>query len=893
MNSNVVGAIFRRNFVSYFSSPIGYVFICAFVLLSAFAAFWPNEFFNANLANLDQLNHSLPWIMLVFIPAVTMGIWSEERGRGTDELLLTIPAGDFDVVIGKYLAAVAIFTVSLVFSLFNVVVLIGLGEPDLGLLGADYCGYWLVGCGMLSVGMVASFLTSNLTIGFVLGAAFNAPLVFAASADAIVPQESVARFIKGFSVAEQFGDFGRGLLAGSGVVFFGSIVVVMLYLCMVLIGRRHWLGRRSGLPLVLHYGLRALALVAIGIGVNVAAARVDLRVDVSSERLNSLSPRTGELLSRIDPDRPVYIEAYVSPQVPQDFAATRLNLLSKLREVDSMAGNRVIVRINETERYSPVAVEAQEQFGISPRAVPAQTGGKLSVEEIFLGAAIMSGLDKVVVPFFDRGVPVEYEIIRSIATVSQQQRKKIGVLSTDARLYGGFDVQTMSSRPNQQIIDELSKQYEVVQVNAATPITERYDALLAVQPSSLPQAQLDNFIAAVRAGQPTAIFEDPLPLDTSVAGTTQPRRPPGGSNPFMQRQPLQPKGNIDALWSLLGVVFRDSEVIWDDYNPYPRIARLPPESVFVGAGSGSPEPFSLASPISRGLQQVLLLFPGSVGPQAGGAMTFSPLLRTGVETGVVAVSDIFQLSFFGGPGGLNPNRRLRTTREPYTLAARIQGVPAPAALDPPADAPPEIDVVLVADIDLLYSVFFQLRARGNQQAGPQFNFDNVPFVLNVLDALAGDDRFLEIRNRRPAHRTLTAVEQRTEQARKIANDEREKFITEFEASRAEAQRSLREKINELQRREGVDPQQMILEIATQQEVGQRRLEAAVERAERDRDRQLDKIQRDLALQVRRVENTYKLAAVALPPIPPLALAVIIFFRRRSLERIGVPKARMR
>ncbi len=892
MNTNVIGAIFRRNFVSYFSIPIGYVFICAFVLLSAFAAFWPSEFFNANLANLDQLNRSLPWIMLVFIPAVTMSIWSEERRRGTDELLLTIPATDFDVVIGKYLAAVAIFTVSLVFSLFNVVVLIGLGEPDLGLLGADYCGYWLVGCGMLSIGMVASFLTSNLTIGFILGAAFNAPLVFAASADAIVPQESVARFIRGFSIAEQFRDFGRGLLTGSGVVFFGSIVVVMLYLCMVLIGRRHWLGRRSGLPLAFHYGLRALALVAIGIGVNVAAARVDLRMDVTGEGLNSLSPRTGELLSRIDPDRPVYIEAYVSPRVPQAFVATRLNLLSMLREVDSAGGDRVIVRINETERYSPAAVEAQEQFGITARPVSAQTGGKLSVEEIFLGVAIMSGLDKVVVPFFDRGVPVEYEIIRSIATVSQQQRKKIGVLTTDARLYGGFDFQTMSSRPNQPIIDELSKQYDVVQVNAATPITERYDALLAVQPSSLPQAQLDNFIAAVRAGQPTAIFEDPLPLDTSVAGTTQPRRPPGGNNPFQQRPRPEPKGNIALLWSLLGVAFRDREVVWDDYNPYPQIAQLPPEYVFVGAGSGSPEAFSRASPISRGLGQVLLLFPGSVAPRAGTGLTFSPLLRAGVETGVVSVSDIFQQSFFG-PTGINPNRRLRTTREAYTLAARIQGVAAPAPGAAAADPPAQIDVVLVADIDLLSSVFFQLRARGRQEGGPQFDFDNVPFILNVLDALAGDDRFLEIRSRRPAHRTLTAVEQRTEQARRIANDEREKFITQFEASRAEAQRSLTEKISELQRREGVDPQQMVLEIAMEQERGQKTLQAAVERAERDRDRQLDMIERDLALQVRQVEDTYKLAAVALPPIPPLALAVIIFFRRRSLERIGVPKARMR
>ena len=247
MNTNVLCAVFKRNFVNYFANPTGYVFICVFLLLSSCAAFRPSEFFSANLCNLDVLNSAITLILLIFVPAITMGVWADESRQGTDELLLTIPAGDLEIVLGKYLACVAIYSVSLAFSADRELPLsqIGLGDPDVGLFLSNYLGYWFLGLAMLAIGMVASFLTRNLTVAYILGAVLNALVALTWYADLIptVPY-AWAMVVKHWSLGGQFQEFGRGIISLSGIVYFVMIVAIMLYLCMVLIGRRHWI--RSG-----------------------------------------------------------------------------------------------------------------------------------------------------------------------------------------------------------------------------------------------------------------------------------------------------------------------------------------------------------------------------------------------------------------------------------------------------------------------------------------------------------------------------------------------------------------------------------------------------------------------------------------------------------------------
>ncbi|MEN6450610.1 MAG: Gldg family protein [Thermoguttaceae bacterium] len=921
MNIRVLLAVFRRNFVSYFANPTGYVFICLFVLLGATLAFCLPEFFSNNLANLDQLSYWLPFVMLIYIPTITMGVWADERRQGTDELLLTIPARDFDIVLGKYLGAVAIFTVALVFSMLcNLAVLEWLSTsdfwsfhanegPDVGLFLGTYFGYWLVGLAMLAIGVVASFLTGNITIAYVLGVLFNLPLVFLNAADAVFGvfgRQSVLA-IKSCSIGYQFADFSRGVMSFAGVVYFVMIVVVMLYLSMILIGRRHWYSGVRRWSLTGHYATRTLALGVVAVGAVLVFHNHDLRCDVTTERLSSLSPQTRKLVSNLKTGRPVRVEAFISPSVPEEYVAARKNLLDVLQEFKAIGGAKLQVLIHDTDRYTEEATLAEKKYGIEPREITAINRRSVTADHIYLHVAVKCGSGKAIVSFIDQDTPVEYELVRSICVQSQQKRMKVGVLMTDAPLFGGFTMQGMT--PNWPLVDELEKQYEVVRIDPSKPITEKCDVLLAVQPSALGPAEMANFIGVVRGGQPTAIFEDPSPVFCrGVPASSAPRQSPGGMGGMFGGQRL-PKGDITALWRLLGVDVAPDQIVWQDYNPYQKLSNVfgkEHEFVFVNTeGGGAKSPFG-EDPISSGLQQILFPFPGAITPLNSSSLRFTSLAKTGDKTGTERFGDLMAMGPMG-PQGLNPDRPLTPTALNYVLAAHIQGTlkldPADGAEKAPADkkktaakkpAEANINVVLVCDIDLFSQIIFGLRDQPDvPELGIRLKFDNITFVLNALDSLAGDDRFLEIRKRRPKYRTLNRIEQWTAEDRKNAAKRKEQFLKKVADEEAEAQKEMDDKIAELKKRKNGDSRQAVIEFLTAQQDLQRQLETKVAKHAEDKKREEDRIQTELKVKKGGVENKARLMAMFLPPILPLLVAVGVFFNRRSREREGVARSRLR
>jgi len=459
-------AVMKRNFVGYFSNPTGYVFLCIFVFLTSVAAFWPYEFFNQNLATLDQLNRWFPLIMLVFIPAITMSISAEEKRQGTDELLLTLPADDFDIVIGKYMAAAAIFTASLLFSQLSTFITLSIlteGNLDIGLIFTSYLGYWFVGLAMLAIGMIASFLTGNLTVGFILGALFNAPLAFASLAGSVIPSRQIAEWFQASGIARPFDDFGRGVISTSSVIYFVLVSIVALYVCMVLIGRRHWTGGKDGNTMAWHYLARIAALVVFTIGAVVLFRDMDFfRRDLTEGKVSSLAPATKTLIQNLESDQPIVIDAFISKEIPEVYAQSRYELVNLLKEFRSEAAKRGrTIEVNlydEIELFSDEAALAEERFGIEPVTRLVREKGAPQQKQLILGAAFRSGLEKVTVPIFEYGIPVEYELVRSINTVASGGRKRLGIVPTDARLLGGMNMQGMGMQqvPRHLLIEELS-----------------------------------------------------------------------------------------------------------------------------------------------------------------------------------------------------------------------------------------------------------------------------------------------------------------------------------------------------------------------------------------------------------------------------------------------------
>ena len=163
-----VRAIFSKEFGTYFNSATAYIAIMIFLMVTSYLFFFPQGFYVVSQASLRPFFSLLPWTLLLFIPAVTMRLWAEEKKMGTIEVLMTLPVKDWEVVIGKFLAALGFYVIMLGLTLTLPLTVAALGDPDTGTIVGGYVGALLLGAAFIAIGSFISSLTSEQIVAFIV-----------------------------------------------------------------------------------------------------------------------------------------------------------------------------------------------------------------------------------------------------------------------------------------------------------------------------------------------------------------------------------------------------------------------------------------------------------------------------------------------------------------------------------------------------------------------------------------------------------------------------------------------------------------------------------------------------------------------------------------------------
>ena len=217
--------VFGRELEAYFDSPIAHIYAAVFLVLSCTT--FMNSFFLDGIVDMSAYFEILPFLLIPFIPALTMRAWAEEHAQHTFELLMTLPLHSFQAVLGKYLAAFCFYALVLAGSLPIVLMLLFLGNPDLGLICANYLGALLLGGFFLAFGLFASGLTRDQIVAFVLAALCGFVFVLSGHEnvvevlDGLAPTWQLGTWLyESISVLPHYQAFGRGVIALSDLLYF-------------------------------------------------------------------------------------------------------------------------------------------------------------------------------------------------------------------------------------------------------------------------------------------------------------------------------------------------------------------------------------------------------------------------------------------------------------------------------------------------------------------------------------------------------------------------------------------------------------------------------------------------------------------------------------------------
>ena len=853
-------AIFKREFKSYFDSPVAYVFLTAFLVLVGFLTFGFAMFYERRQADLAPFFFWHPWVYLLLVPAATMGTWADERRNGTLEQLLTLPITVWEALVGKFLAAWAFIALALALT-FPVAVTAGyLGSPDWGAVCCGYLGSLMLSGAATAVGVFASALSRSSVVGFVASLALTFLLliigfgpVVGAIANWGVPA-AVVDLLAGCSLLTHFEALQRGVADLADIGFYaGAIVFFLAAAKTVTDGRR---GASKGVV-----GLVVIA--AIVVAADVIVAKLPLRADLTAERLYTLSKGSRAVLAKLD--REVTLKYYVSSSA----AEMPVQLKTYAEQVENLLQEygRAAKGMLEIEKYDPKpdsdAEEWAQRYGVEPQV--ANPFGS----PVYFGIVAVCGDHEATLGVLSPRTEstLEYDLTRLVTRVAWPEKPVVGVMtSLEGVVADGMSMRAMRRNAPQgwAAFGELAKDYDVRTVATdADKIPDEVKTLVLVHAKDLSDETLfaiDQFV--LRGGKLIACVDPMSVKDITAAQSRQGEMMGmviGGDGP----------STLGRLFDAWGVKF-DTDKVTSDLAAATRLNNgqngVNEEPSFLSLGA---ENMDKGDILVAGLTQVMFPFAGAFAfaQPEGGELKFTPVVTTSAKhSGEVAK---FSILMGGGASEARPDGVART------VAARLDGNFKTAFADgmvgsnkvENAISEGRSSVMLFADSDFLADDFCVrlLRTPFGNMAQP-LN-DNLALFSNVIEQFAGREELIGVRTRGPSDRPFKVVDRLEAEA--MAKWQRKEAALQEKLQEAQA------KINELQRQKSGN-ERLILSREQQEEI------AKFRKAQADTRRELKNVRKELTADIDSLGFTLKCVNIVLMPALVILFGIARFLiRKRS------------
>ena len=845
--------VFKREFKSYFDSPVAYVFLTAFLALVGFLTFSVSDFYDIRQADLAPFFFWHPWVYLLLVPAATMALWADERRNGTAELLLTLPITVWQALAGKFLAAWAFLGIGLALT-FPVAVTVGyLGSPDWGAVWCGYLGSLLLAGAAAAIGAFASSLSRSSVIGFVVSLALVFLLLIIGFTPVVqtlagwLPSAFVDA-LAGCSLLTHYESVRRGVVDFADLGYYIGTIVIFLALAKSVID-----GRRD-----VKKGLLGFVLLTV---VTIAAVflldRLPLRFDLTAERLYTLSDGSKAVMGQLDRD--VTLKFYVSSsssEMPSDLKTYATRVEDLLGEYERAANGHLIL-----EKYDPAPDTDAEEWAVRYGLEP-QTLKPFGAPLYFGLVAVCGDKEETLAALSPRSeATLEYDLTRLVTRVAWPERPVIGIMSGLPGVLGEKPnpmMMQMGRRPQSGwlVFSELGKDYDVREIPAdAESIDPAVKTLVVVHPKDFTDKALyaiDQFV--LRGGRLIACV-DPLSFQELQTSNPQMGGMPTGSS----------LGTIFKKW---GVGFDADKVTCDLASA---------TTLSAGRGNAVEEPSfltlkaeNMASDdiLVNGFTQLLMPFAGNLVYEPGDCdLSFTPVITTSEEK---SSETDRQTLLMGGGAKSAPDGKVRT------VAARLEGV-FKTAYEKGPDGTNDVShalstgrssVLLVADSDFLTDqVCFRIsRSPFGNIAQPQG--DNLAFFSNVIELFAGREELIGLRTRGKSARPFDVVD-------KLEADANEKFqqkMAELEERLQEAQR----KVWELQAQKS-GAERRLLSKEQQEEL------VKADKAKVEAQREVRNLRKELKADVESLGRRLKWYNIALVPflVVLFGLARGFIKRRRS------------